>query len=123
MPLTSSKCLPSLLPISADPRKISTMYTCRLRLPDYGVSEIPSEQRSPSPEPIFDKTGQLVNSRVVRRKQKLTQERAELIESLKPKVRCLICFALALLCQRTLQNRAPPLPGAAALLAQVNRTD
>ena len=28
-----------------------------LRLPDCGVSEIPPERRSPSPDPIFDRAG------------------------------------------------------------------
>ena len=58
----------------------------RLRLPDYGVGDVPAEQRSPSPEPIFDKNGQRVNSRMVLRRQKLDRERADLIDSLKPKV-------------------------------------
>lgn len=58
----------------------------QLRLPDYGMGDVPVEQRSPSPEPIFDKNGQRVNSRVVLRRQKLDRERAALVESLKPKV-------------------------------------
>ena len=45
-------------------------WSVRLRLPDYGMGDIPVEQRSPSPEPIFDKNGQRVNSRVVLRRQK-----------------------------------------------------
>ncbi|KAL1495898.1 hypothetical protein AB1Y20_014541 [Prymnesium parvum] len=56
-----------------------------LRLPDCGVSEIPLERRSPSPDPIFDKTGTRVNSREARRRQELERERAELMDSLKPK--------------------------------------
>ena len=62
------------------------LWSVRLRLPDYGMGDIPAEQRSPSPEPIFDKNGQRVNSRVVLRRQKLDRERAALVESLKPKV-------------------------------------
>ena len=50
------------------------------------MGDIPVEQRSPSPEPIFDKNGQRVNSRLVLRRQKLERERAALVESLKPKV-------------------------------------
>lgn len=50
------------------------------------MSEIPEGQRSPSPEPIFDRTGNRVNSREVRRKAKLEEQRVEIIESLKPKV-------------------------------------
>ena len=46
-------------------------WSVRLRLPDYGMGDIPVEQRSPSPEPIFDKNGQRVNSRLVLRRQKL----------------------------------------------------
>ena len=61
-------------------------WSVRLRLPDYGMGDIPVEQRSPSPEPIFDKNGQRVNSRLVLRRQKLERERAALVESLKPKV-------------------------------------
>ena len=57
-----------------------------LSLPDCGVSEIPTGRRSPSPDPIFDKHGQRVNSRSVRRRQKLESERVELLNSLKPKV-------------------------------------
>ena len=56
-----------------------------LRLPDAGVSEIPPERRSPSPEPIFDRTGVRVNPREVRRRQALEQERTQLLDSLKPK--------------------------------------
>ena len=62
------------------------LWSVRLRLPDYGMGDVPVEQRSPSPEPIFDKNGQRVNSRVVLRRQKLDRERAALVESLKPKV-------------------------------------
>ena len=62
------------------------LWSIRLRLPDYGMGDVPVEQRSPSPEPIFDKNGQRVNSRVVLRRQKLDRERAALVESLKPKV-------------------------------------
>ena len=40
-----------------------------LRLPDCGVSEIPAAQRSPSPEPIFDRSGMVVNTREVRKRQ------------------------------------------------------
>ena len=61
-------------------------WSVRLRLPDYGMGDIPVEQRSPSPEPIFDKNGQRVNSRLVLRRQKLERERTALVESLKPKV-------------------------------------
>jgi len=57
-----------------------------LRLDDAGVSEIPEGERSPSPDPIFDRTGTRVNGRVARRKQRLEQEKTELLDSLKPKV-------------------------------------
>ena len=57
-----------------------------LRLDDAGVSEIPEGDRSPSPDPIFDRTGTRVNTRVARRKQRLEQEKTELLDSLKPKV-------------------------------------
>ena len=57
-----------------------------LRLDDAGVSEIPEGERSPSPDPIFDRTGTRVNTRVARRKQRLEQEKTELLDSLKPKV-------------------------------------
>ena len=46
------------------------------------MGDIPVEQRSPSPEPIFDKNGQRVNSRLVLRRQKLERERTALVESL-----------------------------------------
>lgn len=75
------------------------------------MSDIPPGGRSPSPEPIFDRSGaqvqgravggvgavgslrrlatprrSQVNSREARRRQQLINERAELLESLKPKV-------------------------------------
>ena len=56
-----------------------------LRLPDCGVSEIPSERRSPSPEPVFDRSGMVVNTREVRKRQALEKERQSLLDSLKPK--------------------------------------
>lgn len=64
---------------------LNTPFSCRLRLPDCGVSEIPPDRRSPSPDPIFDKTGTRVNSREVRRRAQLERERTELLDSLKPK--------------------------------------
>ena len=57
-----------------------------LRLDDCGVSEIPPERRSPSPEPIFDRTGTCVNSRPLRRRKQLEEDRLKVIDSLKPKV-------------------------------------
>jgi len=57
-----------------------------LRLPDCGVSEIPSELRSPSPEPIFDRHGNIVNDRVNRRRKHLDEERTKALDSLRPKV-------------------------------------
>ena len=56
-----------------------------LRLPDCGVSEIPPERRSPSPDPVFDRTGTRVNTREVRRRQALERERQSVLDSLKPK--------------------------------------
>merc|ERR1712185_591129 len=56
-----------------------------MRLPDCGVSEIPMEARSPSPDPVFDRNGVHVNSREVRRRQALEKERAGILDSLKPK--------------------------------------
>ena len=56
-----------------------------LRLPDCGVSEIPPERRSPSPDPVFDRDGNRVNTREVRRRQALQKERESVLDSLKPK--------------------------------------
>ena len=56
-----------------------------LRLPDCGVSEIPPGHRSPSPDPIFDRSGTRVNSREARRRQALEKERVDIIETLKPR--------------------------------------
>ena len=50
-----------------------------------GLYALP-QRRSPSPDPIFDRTGTRVNTRVARRKQRLEQEKTELLDSLKPKV-------------------------------------
>lgn len=55
-----------------------------LRLPDCGISEIPPERRSPSPDPIFDRTGTRVNSREARRRAALERERQSVLDSLKP---------------------------------------
>jgi splicing factor 1 len=57
-----------------------------LRLPDCGVSDIPEGARSPSPEPTYDQAGTRVNTREMRRRQQLLQQRQELMDSLKPKV-------------------------------------
>ena len=56
-----------------------------LRLPDCGVSEIPPERRSPSPDPVFDRAGTRVNSREARRRSTLEKERQSVLDSLKPK--------------------------------------
>jgi splicing factor 1 len=50
------------------------------------VSEIPADQRSPSPEPIFDRNGAVVNGRVSRRRKHLEEEKQRALDLLKPKV-------------------------------------
>lgn len=57
-----------------------------LRLPDCGVSDIPEGTRSPSPEPAYDQSGGRVNTREMRRRRQLLQQRQDLMDSLKPKV-------------------------------------
>ena len=57
-----------------------------LRLPDCGVSDMPEDQRSPSPEPIFDRNGAVVNGRVSRRRKHLEEEKQKALDLLKPKV-------------------------------------
>ena len=53
-----------------------------LRLPDCGVSEIPPERRSPSPDPIFDREGTHVNSRDKRKRKALESERTGILDLL-----------------------------------------
>ncbi len=56
-----------------------------LGTPDCGVGAIPPEQRSPSPDPIFDKNGDRVNTRIKLKREALEKEKAGLIDGLKPK--------------------------------------
>jgi hypothetical protein len=103
------------------------LWSVRLRLPDYGMGDVPVEQRSPSPEPIFDKNGQRVNSRVVLRRQKLDRERAALVESLKPKVALRSAPSIHARVHGAWGRSTPPpppatlQPGAATVLAQAHR--
>lgn len=52
----------------------------RLREDDLDIP--PSPQRSPSPEPVYDRTGVRLNTREVRAREKLSEKRQDLIEEL-----------------------------------------
>ena len=53
----------------------------RLRTGDLGISPLP-EDRSPSPEPIYNHEGKRMNTREYRMKKKLEEQRHNLIQEL-----------------------------------------
>jgi len=54
--------------------------TKQISMGDVGLSLIDERDRSPSPEPIYDKDGKRLNTREQRAKEKLNKERTELVE-------------------------------------------
>lgn len=52
----------------------------KLALNDYDIP--PEGQRSPSPEPVYDRNGQRLNTRDIRAKEKMTDKRNRVVEDL-----------------------------------------
>ncbi|MEW5318534.1 MAG: hypothetical protein WDW38_009750 [Sanguina aurantia] len=52
----------------------------KLALNDYDIP--PEHQRSPSPEPVYDRNGQRLNTRDIRAKEKMTDKRNRVVEDL-----------------------------------------
>lgn len=69
----------------SDP-KVKALYdeleviTKKIQTNDLGIP--PENQRSPSPEPVYDRNGIRLNTREVRAKERLMERRSELIEGL-----------------------------------------
>ena len=86
--ITSQIALPSSLLGAAgvsDP-KVKALYdelevvTKKIQTNDLGIP--PENQRSPSPEPVYDRNGIRLNTREVRAKERLMERRSEIIEGL-----------------------------------------
>lgn len=54
--------------------------TKQINMGDVGLDLVDERDRSPSPEPIYDKEGKRLNTREQRAKEKLNKERTELVE-------------------------------------------
>lgn len=69
--------------IEVDPQHMKRLaeISRQLNMVEELVEAVPEEERSPSPEPIYDNAGTRINTRVWVLQQKLQRERRELVEA------------------------------------------